>query len=326
MENNYRFRLLINVENTDDESLVSIVFPSNRTVGELGEFIKTRLNREGLQGDIYLLLNEYEREFNDDFLLGGVLLPNDLPIQQTVIENGVIFYAKCTEIEPNTEEEEEEEEITVNTTNSVHNDMYDYLMERMTRTSNSLNSLATLSTLLSHNSLNSDLDVIINGLSRNMNFGMIGRSPSTQPTIISTSGISGNTHYSGLSVNGNLGNGNSQMYISYSNSSQSENPLNQIISIMNSLGARTSTRMEDVVVGLHKDDLDALRVNLYKNFDAKDKCDMCSVCIDKFKEEDVCRELKCHHLFHKDCIDHWLDNNIKCPVCRMETGRGVPKL
>jgi hypothetical protein len=31
-------------------------------------------------------------------------------------------------------------------------------------------------------------------------------------------------------------------------------------------------------------------------------------------------------LFHRDCVDHWLESNIKCPVCRNETGRGVPKI
>lgn len=84
--------------------------------------------------------------------------------------------------------------------------------------------------------------------------------------------------------------------------------------------------MEDIRIGLHKDDLENLRVDHYKNFEIKDKCDTCSVCIEKFKDEDTCRELRCHHLFHKNCIDAWLEDNIKCPLCRMETGRGVPKI
>ena len=53
---------------------------------------------------------------------------------------------------------------------------------------------------------------------------------------------------------------------------------------------------------------------------------MCSICFDAFKEDDECRELKCSHMFHEKCIDPWLTEHVTCPVCREETGRGVPKM
>jgi hypothetical protein len=87
-------------------------------------------------------------------------------------------------------------------------------------------------------------------------------------------------------------------------------------------------RLEDVIVGLDKNDLDKLRVDTFSNFSGTDsnQRDTCSVCLDKLVETDMCRELKCNHLFHKDCIDHWLEEHINCPVCREECGKGVPRL
>jgi hypothetical protein len=87
-------------------------------------------------------------------------------------------------------------------------------------------------------------------------------------------------------------------------------------------------RLEDVIVGLDKNDLDKLRVDTFSNFadTGSNQRDTCSVCLEKLVETDICRELRCNHLFHKDCIDHWLDEHISCPVCREECGKGIPRL
>ena len=42
----------------------------------------------------------------------------------------------------------------------------------------------------------------------------------------------------------------------------------------------------------------------------------CSICADKYKEGEYKRELCCSHVFHKKCIDKWLQNNNSCPMCR----------
>ena len=43
----------------------------------------------------------------------------------------------------------------------------------------------------------------------------------------------------------------------------------------------------------------------------------CLICIEDFKEGEYKRELpKCHHVYHKKCIDKWLKKSATCPVCR----------
>jgi hypothetical protein len=43
----------------------------------------------------------------------------------------------------------------------------------------------------------------------------------------------------------------------------------------------------------------------------------CPVCLALFEDEELIRELKCNHFFHKDCIDTWLCNHVNtCPMCR----------
>lgn len=45
--------------------------------------------------------------------------------------------------------------------------------------------------------------------------------------------------------------------------------------------------------------------------------DTCTICQEKFKENDTVSLLPCNHVFHKDCLKNWLLNyNCVCPICR----------
>ena len=50
--------------------------------------------------------------------------------------------------------------------------------------------------------------------------------------------------------------------------------------------------------------------------------DICSICIEEFKNEDHVVKFNCQHIFHKNCIQPWLisqlDNNETplCPMCK----------
>ncbi|KAK9084571.1 hypothetical protein Sjap_024982 [Stephania japonica] len=43
----------------------------------------------------------------------------------------------------------------------------------------------------------------------------------------------------------------------------------------------------------------------------------CSVCLARFKPESAVSKLRCGHVFHKLCLEKWLDYwNFTCPLCR----------
>ncbi len=44
----------------------------------------------------------------------------------------------------------------------------------------------------------------------------------------------------------------------------------------------------------------------------------CSICLSTFEVGDEARRLPCFHVFHSSCIDLWLGQNAKCPICMHE--------
>ena len=44
--------------------------------------------------------------------------------------------------------------------------------------------------------------------------------------------------------------------------------------------------------------------------------DTCAICFDSFRHLDVQRKFPCQHLFHKDCVDPWLQRCSFCPLCK----------
>lgn len=44
----------------------------------------------------------------------------------------------------------------------------------------------------------------------------------------------------------------------------------------------------------------------------------CSICKDTFELANKALELPCKHLYHADCVKHWLKDHCSCPVCRYE--------
>jgi hypothetical protein len=46
-----------------------------------------------------------------------------------------------------------------------------------------------------------------------------------------------------------------------------------------------------------------------------DTDDICVICYDNFKENDIVRKLKCEHIFHQKCCDKWFETHKKCPIC-----------
>jgi hypothetical protein len=44
----------------------------------------------------------------------------------------------------------------------------------------------------------------------------------------------------------------------------------------------------------------------------------CSICLQDFVVDDSLRTLPCTHSYHSECIDKWLNQVNKCPLCRHE--------
>ena len=44
----------------------------------------------------------------------------------------------------------------------------------------------------------------------------------------------------------------------------------------------------------------------------------CTICIEEFKNGDCLITLPCLHLYHKECIENWLNEELNCPVCKFD--------
>ncbi|CAH1433185.1 unnamed protein product [Lactuca virosa] len=45
---------------------------------------------------------------------------------------------------------------------------------------------------------------------------------------------------------------------------------------------------------------------------------VCCICLAKYRDDDLLRELPCTHFFHTECVDKWLKINASCPLCKFE--------
>ncbi|XP_062856597.1 E3 ubiquitin-protein ligase RNF130 isoform X2 [Trichomycterus rosablanca] len=43
----------------------------------------------------------------------------------------------------------------------------------------------------------------------------------------------------------------------------------------------------------------------------------CAVCIEGYQLNDIVRVLPCKHVFHKMCVDPWLNEHCTCPMCKL---------
>ncbi|KAK7161217.1 hypothetical protein R3I94_004030 [Phoxinus phoxinus] len=74
--------------------------------------------------------------------------------------------------------------------------------------------------------------------------------------------------------------------------------------------------------------LSKLQVRTIRKGDKETESDFdnCAVCIEDYKPNDVVRILPCRHVFHKTCVDPWLQDHRTCPMCKMNILKalGIP--
>lgn len=41
----------------------------------------------------------------------------------------------------------------------------------------------------------------------------------------------------------------------------------------------------------------------------------CGICMDSFYDQEMVKKLPCGHIYHKDCLNQWMQTKNKCPFC-----------
>ncbi|EPR79862.1 hypothetical protein SLOPH_2300 [Spraguea lophii 42_110] len=66
----------------------------------------------------------------------------------------------------------------------------------------------------------------------------------------------------------------------------------------------------------NEEELNKIEIRKYSS-EIDSNTDECVICLQKYKEEEDIRILKCNHYYHPVCVDNWLLNfSNRCPVCR----------
>eukprot|EP00553_Chaetoceros_curvisetus_P007467 CAMPEP_0204622652 /NCGR_PEP_ID=MMETSP0717-20131115/8336_1 /ASSEMBLY_ACC=CAM_ASM_000666 /TAXON_ID=230516 /ORGANISM="Chaetoceros curvisetus" /LENGTH=382 /DNA_ID=CAMNT_0051637457 /DNA_START=31 /DNA_END=1179 /DNA_ORIENTATION=+ len=48
----------------------------------------------------------------------------------------------------------------------------------------------------------------------------------------------------------------------------------------------------------------------------------CCICLCEYEEGEMLTQLKCGHVYHKECIDSWCKNHVTCPLCNLDLEEG----
>mmetsp|Transcript_30329 Transcript_30329/g.38906 ORF Transcript_30329/g.38906 Transcript_30329/m.38906 type:complete len:571 (+) Transcript_30329:235-1947(+) len=85
---------------------------------------------------------------------------------------------------------------------------------------------------------------------------------------------------------------------------------------------------DDNQVGLSEDVLRNMPLELYKGeppdglegnkHHEQSEVDACSICLVDLEENQEIQRLPCKHIFHPQCIRHWLAKHAICPMCKQE--------
>ena len=69
--------------------------------------------------------------------------------------------------------------------------------------------------------------------------------------------------------------------------------------------------------GLSKEKINKIPLKPFHKALFDDNSD-CIICMEGFTENELVKQLPCGHIFHGDCIDHWLTQQKNCPFCKAE--------
>jgi hypothetical protein len=83
-------------------------------------------------------------------------------------------------------------------------------------------------------------------------------------------------------------------------------------------------KVENVIRNLPKFKIDKKYLNNLEKF-GEEYAKKCVICMENYKENDEVETLPCFHIFHKNCIEQWFNNNNNnCPICKNDiTNEGI---
>ena len=88
-------------------------------------------------------------------------------------------------------------------------------------------------------------------------------------------------------------------------------PQNEENNIINEIGLQSKERDLNTILKF----LPVWEIRENKRHDNNNNC---VVCLCDFQIGDIISALPCCHVFHTECIQNWLKNELSCPVCKFE--------
>ena len=96
------------------------------------------------------------------------------------------------------------------------------------------------------------------------------------------------------------------------------------LSSLPGIGKRTALRMALNLLNRENDQIVDFSSSILDLKNKTTKCvkcgnisdtEICSICIETYRENDLIFTLKCGHTYHKECISKWYDKKATCPYC-----------
>lgn len=50
----------------------------------------------------------------------------------------------------------------------------------------------------------------------------------------------------------------------------------------------------------------------------KNESPSCCICLCEYEEGELLNQMRCGHVYHKECIESWCQNHTRCPLCNVE--------
>lgn len=68
--------------------------------------------------------------------------------------------------------------------------------------------------------------------------------------------------------------------------------------------------------------IDITTVSNTKGVESDNDHQACSVCMERFKAGESCKQVACGHVYHQSCISTWFFLHDSCPLCRCKISHG----